>query len=104
MKLHLRAARIIWGYAWDVPSNEIRRLANWRTLKLFYDIKLLNLVFDSYYQISPHQLKKLFVKRERTYNFRTMNCLRVPKPRTDYFKNSVSYRGAVLWNSLDNEL
>ena len=40
-KLHQRAARIIWGYAWDMPSNEVRRLANWRTLKLFYDIKLL---------------------------------------------------------------
>ena len=103
-KLHLRAARIIWGYAWDMLSNEVRRLAKWRTLKLFYDIKLLSLVFNSYYQISPHQLQKLFVKRERTYNFRKMNCLRVPKLRTDYLKNSVSYRGAVLWNSLDNKL
>ena len=26
--------------------------------------------------------------------------LYVPKPRTDYLKHSLSYSGAVLWNSL----
>jgi hypothetical protein len=106
-RLHVRAARIILGCAWDTPSTEVKRLANWRTLKLFYDLKLLSLVFNCYHQISPPpppQLQKLFVKRERMYNIRTMNCLRIPKPKTDYLKKSVPYKGAVLWNSLDNEL
>ena len=30
----------------------------------------------------------------------TENKLAVPKPRTNYLKNSFSYSGAVLWNSL----
>jgi hypothetical protein len=28
------------------------------------------------------------------------NKLAVPKPRTNYLKNSFGYSGAVLWNSL----
>ena len=27
-----------------------------------------------------------------------------PQPRTDYLKNSFSYSGAVLWNSLPSDL
>jgi hypothetical protein len=30
--------------------------------------------------------------------------LAIPQPRTNYLKNSFSYSGAVLWNSLPTEL
>ena len=70
VELYLRAARIVYGYAWNTPSTEVQRLGNWRPLKLFYDLKLLSLVFNGYHNWSPLQLQKLFVKRERTYNTR----------------------------------
>ena len=33
--------------------------------------------------------------KERTYNFRKTNCLRLPKPRLDLMKTSISYQGAL---------
>ena len=41
-RTHIRAARNINGYAWDQPSIEVQRLTNWRPLKIFYNLKLLN--------------------------------------------------------------
>ena len=32
------------------------------------------------------------------------NTLRLPRPETNYIRNSVSYRGTVLWNSLDHKI
>ena len=37
--------------------------------------------------------------RDSSYNF-----LALPKPRTEYLKNSFSYRGSKLWNSLPNRI
>ena len=34
----------------------------------------------------------------------TEGKLAIPKPRTDYLRNSFSYSGAVLWNSLPTNL
>ena len=44
---------------------------------------------------------KLKERREVAYNLRdSENKLNVPSPRTNYYKNSFSYSGAILWNSL----
>ena len=41
------------------------------------------------------------LNREVAYNLRdSENKLNVPLPRTNYYKNSFSYSGAILWNSL----
>ena len=43
--------------------------------------------------------------RETAYNLRhSENKLNVPLPRTNYYKNSLSYSGATLWNSLPREI
>ena len=81
-RIHIRAARIIYGLAWDRPSQTIQESVKWKPLKLLYHLKLL---------------------RERTDNFRKTNCLRLPKPRLDLMKKSIFYQGALLWNSLSND-
>ena len=102
-RIHIRATRIIYGLAWDSPSQTIQESVKWKPLKLFYHLKLLSLVFNSYYDLSPLSLRKFFDKGERGYNFRKTNCLKLPKPRLDLMKKSISYQGALLWNSLSND-
>ena len=67
-KIHIRAARIIHGYAWDTPALDVQRSANWRplSLKLFYHLKLLSLVFNSYHNLSTLPLQNLY---DYLYNF-----------------------------------
>ena len=52
-------------------------------------------------RVAPECLSSKFERRETAYNLRdSKNKLNVPLPRTNYYKNSFSYSGAILWNSL----
>ena len=52
--------------------------------------------------LAPRYLQSTFKARDSIpYSLRdSEDKLVVPKPRTNYFKNSFSYSGAVLWNGL----
>ena len=60
------------------------------------------MVYKSLNDLVPGYLSSKFVKRYETrYSIRdSVNKLIVPFPRTNFMKNSFSYSGAVLWNSL----
>ena len=60
------------------------------------------MVFKSLNGLVPEYLKSKFIKRnESNYSLRdSVNKLVIPFPRTNYSKNSFSYSGATLWNSL----
>ena len=59
------------------------------------------MVYRSLHGLAPNYLSSKFERREVAYNLRdSENKLNVPLPRTNYYKNSFSYSGAILWNSL----
>ena len=56
---------------------------------------------------TPNYLRAKFINRSDTlsYSLRdTEGKLTVPLPRTEHYKRSFSYSGAVLWNSLPSKL
>ena len=56
---------------------------------------------------SPTYLNELFtnVNQVHDYNLRDSNVnLKIPNPKTEYLKRSLTYSGAVLWNSLPSEI
>jgi len=58
--------------------------------------KIVNNMVPDY--LSSHFI---FLSDTLTYNFRDSDCsLAIPQPCTNYCKRSLSYSGAVLWNSL----
>ena len=50
----------------------------------------------------PQYICNRFKEREVKYNMRSNNVLFMEKPNTEYMKRSFTYRGAKLWNSLDD--
>ena len=53
--------------------------------------------------LTPNYLSSKFIPRSdvTSYNLRdSKKKLAIPLPRTNYYKNSFGYSGAVLWNSL----
>ena len=59
------------------------------------------MVYRSLHGLAPNYLSSKFERREDAYNLtNSENELNVPLPRTNYYKNSFSYSGAILWNSL----
>ena len=63
------------------------------------------MVSKSLHGLAPDYLWSKFERRKTAYNLRdSENKLNVSLPRTNYYKNSFSYSGATLWNSLPRDI
>ena len=63
------------------------------------------MVFKSLQGLAPDYLCSKFERRETAYNLRdSENKLNDPLLRTNCYKNSFSYSGATLWNSLPRDI
>ncbi|CAH3124090.1 unnamed protein product [Porites lobata] len=59
------------------------------------------MMFKSLNAQAPVYLQNLFHERSTDYDLRnSFHKLTLPRPRTNYLKRSFSYSGALLWNSL----
>jgi hypothetical protein len=79
-RMHVRAAKFIFGLDWNTPAEEVRTKYNWKTLKSTYLKLLVILVHKCYYGKAPVSIQELiFAKRSSTYNLRNENCLSFAK-------------------------
>ena len=106
-KLQNRAACIITFSNHDRNTDELLNSLNWYKLEhqraASKSIMMYNAVNN---QTSNYLSSRFFPRNEAlSYNLRnTEGKLSIPQPRTNYCKRSFSYSGAVLWNSLPNEI
>ena len=54
--------------------------------------------------LTPSYLKNRFELKDSGYALRGYKTLAIPKPKTDYKKRSLSYRGAKIWNDMNTDL
>ena len=101
-KLQNRAARVPTFSRYDADANCLFRQLNWKDLSTQFQMQKALMVCKSLNNLVPGYLSSKFVKRYETrYSLRdSVNKVIVPFPRTNFMKNSFSYSGAVLWNSL----
>ena len=63
------------------------------------------MVYKSLHGLAPDYLCSIFEKRETAYTLGdSKNKLNVPLQCTNYYKNSFSYSGPTLWNSLPRDI
>ncbi len=125
---HFEYCSIIWGESSNINITKITKLQR-RACKLILaeqyidlntSMQILNILnFDESVflqkaktmykitnKISPQYLCDLFQMRENleqtnlTLRSNSTMTYVVPKPRNNMFKNSLSYSGAVIWNSI----
>ena len=98
-----RSARIICGVTWDTPSQEVLNKLKWVPLANRQIFNCNVLTYKIINDISPTYLKSLFLfNDDNNYNLRRSRYnVIIPKPKTNYKKRSISYRGAIEWNKLD---
>ena len=53
---------------------------------------------------TPHSIMSLFKARQSERRTRQWDNLDLPMPKTEFKKNSLSYRAAKLWNSLPPQI
>ena len=102
-KLQNRAARVLTHSDYDADAKQLIEALGWKTLDKQRENQVASVVFKSLNGLAPEYLKSKFIQRSDTtsYNFRGMeNKLSLPLPRTNYGKETICYRGAVVWNNL----
>lgn len=100
-----RAARIICGAKWDTPSIQVLSQLNWNTLATRQNNSMLTQIYKILHSLAPPYLNEIFKHVEHKYNFRQSKYnVNIPKPRTEYKKRSLAYRGAIEWNKIAGDL
>ena len=106
-KLQNRAARILTHSNYDANADFLIQQLGWKKLHSQRSIHKAVMIYKSLNGLAPDYLSAKFLDRSSVCNYSlrdTEGKLAVPMPHTNYMKNSFSYSGAVLWNSLPIEL
>ena len=74
------------------------RQADWHPLSYSYKLVLLKLMYKAFHDKLPLVLSdNIMTKRPTGYSLRASDSLAVPRFSSIYGKNSIAYRGLVLW-------
>jgi len=96
-----RAARVLTYSSYDTNADQLIHSLGLKKLDTQRKIQKAIQVYKALNNLAPQYLCSIFTKHSSKYSLRdNENKLAIPKPRTNYMKNSFNYDGAVLWNSL----
>ena len=98
--IHCRAARVIYNLPRDMPSEDVRKTANWDFLFDTYKVKIATLIYNIYNRITPPCLEHIIQRKEHKYDLPHQHRVRAQRFET-YVKNSISRRGSIVWNILE---
>jgi hypothetical protein len=100
-KLQNRAARAVTMSNYEVRSKDLLARLEWDSLSIRRKKQKLTLMYKIMNGGAPEYLEKLFSKQTPNYQLRNNEqCLKLPKPNTEYMKRSFFYNTAKLWNEL----
>ena len=84
-----------------MPSEDVRKTANWDSLFDTYKVKIATLIYNIYNRITPSCLEHIIQRKESKYDLHHQHRVSVQRFETYYMKNSISYRGSIVWNLLE---
>lgn len=105
-KLKNRAGRVITQQGYDVRSYVIREELGWKTLQEMRDQHKLVLIYKALNNLAPPYLLDYLhlCNYSENYNLRDREMkIALPRPKTNYLKNSFALSGGKLWNGLPTE-
>ena len=104
--LHCRAARIIFELPWEMSNADVMKKANWSSLAFMYKISLAKLMYKIHNNLTPDAMSAIIKNNDNIKRYRLRKKLKIDVPRfnTNYMRNSVARRGAIVWNTLVPQL
>lgn len=106
-KLKNRAGRVITQQGYDIRSDVIRNELAWGMLHDTRCKHKLIMIYKALNNLVPSYITDFFdlLDYSQSYKLRDReNKIALPRPRTNYLKNSFHYSGAILWNDLPSEV
>ena len=97
-KMQNRAARILTGSSYDVPTTDLMRQLKWQTLEDRRDHKKALLMHKVKNGTAPDLIKNLFnICDNQNYSLRSnLNNFKLDKPKRNFMKKSISYSGCKI--------
>ena len=108
IKFQKRAARCILDKDTDTPSEEMFSELKWMKFpeRVIYQKAIL--MFKISNNLAPQYLQDLFTHttdiHQRALRSTSNNLLYVPKPKMELYRNSLSYSGSKIWNSIPENI
>ena len=103
-RVHKRALRIMWQ---DIAAPFAELLARGNECKIHIR-HLQKLMLETYKCLNsenPSFMWNIFQTKDVAYNLRTQKLLQLPSTNTlSYGNDSLSFRGAILWNTLSDTI
>jgi len=102
--VHKKALRILYNRP-DLPFSELLKINNSYPIHILNLQKLVTEVFKSIHKINPEFMWNFFTLKELPYKLRSSKLLCLPPNQSsNNCTNTLVYRAASLWNSLDENL
>ncbi len=99
---------MITGADYDVRSSEVLNKLGWETLARRRELNKLVLMHKVLGNHAAPNLKDLFSRRnasQNIYDLRNSETdFSLNKPKTEFLKKTFGYSGAILWNSLPQDV
>jgi len=102
-KVHLKAARFVKRISKKIPDCEVLSIARWNSISHYYKRSVAVKAYQIYNKISAPQLHHLITAKTGRAT-RNIYGVELPSFRYKRYKTSFSYRAAIIWNNLPNEI
>ena len=99
--LHARASRIINNLQPSLADDACLAKSNWLPISYFYKRSVLMLMHKAYFETSCQSICELFSKRKISRSTRIQNQFDIIRFNSDTGRNTLQYRGPVIWNFLN---
>ena len=93
-KRHARAGRIVYGLPWDTRAEDVLMRTGWDNLEAMYKVRLTEFGFKCIKGYTVMEFEDLFLRRNS--GRRRNDNIILPRPVTNFIRNSIRYRGAIV--------
>ena len=99
--IHARAARIVNNLDSTMADDTCLMKSDWLPISYFYKKSVLFLLHKVYYGTTTQSICELFSKRVSSRSSRVPNQFNIIRFRSETGRNSLRYRGPVIWNFIN---
>ena len=106
-RLQNRVARILTFSSYETRSRVLFDEPGWERLENIRHKQLAMMMYKVYNNLSLSYLRQIFTNTSNVHAHNLRNSeinFYIPRPRTEYAKGSLHYRGSVLWNKIPSEI
>ena len=86
----------------NYSDGDLLQRANWEPMSYLYKRQILSWMHQIYYETFPSPISNNFVKKSGRLSNPPQFV--VPRYHKEIGRNSLRYRGVVLWNTIDSKL